>query len=88
MTSRSRMELDVVEEIFWISVEDELPDTDRTVMVFGGELESTWLGWYECAKDAERGVWRDVSADVITNITHWAEVPQGPEAESEDDDDE
>ena len=81
--------LDVVEEIFWIPVEDELPDTDRTVLVFGGELETVWLGWYERAKEgAELGVWRDVSADVIAGITHWAEVPEGPEAPAEEDEDE
>lgn len=72
MTSRSRGS----ERVTWIPVEEELPDSETTVLIFGAEgLDPpVWLGWY----DSLAKVWREVSADEVANITHWAEIPEGP----------
>ena len=56
-------------EFAWIDVNDEMPDSDLTVLVFtGGE---TWLGYFD------GNVWQSVEAGAI-EVTHWMELPEGP----------
>jgi hypothetical protein len=59
----------------WKSVDDEMPDSDTTVLIFSDESdEPVWLGYY----DSENSTWRSVDACRI-EVTHWAPLPQGPE---------
>lgn len=73
-----------LESIAWRGVHIEVPDTNRTVLVYGPQLElddsgeldadkHVWLGWYE------RGEWFDVSALPLAGVTDWAEMPTGAE---------
>jgi hypothetical protein len=57
--------------IQWIDVKKELPDDETTVLValFNGEI---WLGF----KDGD--TWREVSADPLPKVTHWANLPEHP----------
>lgn len=60
------------EQIDWISVDDELPDADLTVLVKTGD--ETYLGFY----DADGWSYVD-GTRCIKTCTHWAEMPKGPE---------
>jgi len=56
----------------WVSVEDRLPEGDRTVLVlvWAGHFEiGTWTGeyWY-CDRDVER----------LYRVTHWMPLPEPP----------
>lgn len=73
-----------LESIAWRGVHIEVPDTNRTVLVYGPQLKlddpgrdgpdmHVWLGWYES------GEWFDVSALTLAGVTDWAEMPTGAE---------
>lgn len=66
----------MLETITWFAVEEQLPDGETTVLIYGpGTIDPpVWLGWY----DSVEKVWREVSADEVADITHWANVPEGP----------
>lgn len=63
------------ETINWIDVNEELPDEMLTVLLkTPSPGEPVWPGWLE------NGHW--IYADgsqVWYNVTHWAEMPRGPE---------
>jgi len=74
-----------LESIAWRGVHVELPDTIRTVLVYGPQLEAddevhdddqgghVWLGYFN-AGDRE---WYDTSNAPLEHITHWADLPKG-----------
>jgi hypothetical protein len=57
----------------WISVDDELPDDDETVLVWTSDGEP-WTGYHEAR------VWYYVSGNKISadQVTHWMPFPAGP----------
>jgi hypothetical protein len=60
-------------EVFWRSVDAELPDDEITVLLHlqSGEI---WTGFHDA------GTWRFVSADSISEpVLHWAPFPEPPE---------
>lgn len=63
----------------WISVNDELPDTDTTVLVAVADPDSepVWLGYYTHDLDPS-GEWRAVEAGSL-KVTHWMHLPQPPQ---------
>jgi hypothetical protein len=60
----------IVEEIAWIAVADELPDSDTTVLIACSKLwsEPVWMGWH--AVDAT-----PLGPDIVIA---WADMPAGP----------
>ncbi len=61
----------------WKSVAVEMPDTDTTVLVHSTTAnEPVWLGFW----DSEHQCWREVSAEIVENVTHWAHLPEPPHA--------
>ena len=59
--------------ITWISVADQLPDDDMTVLIADTENDVT-LGFH----DGEAG-WRYCNAERVGDpVTHWAELPDPP----------
>lgn len=64
------------EQLTWHSVNERMPDTDTTVIVWITPGE-----WYSAWWDDARESWMDTSTgDVIEHaVTHYAE-PKGPEA--------
>lgn len=64
----------LIEQVKWIPVVEQLPDSDTTVMLFDATAsEPVWLGYF----DGER--WRYVDG-IPSFPTHWAEIPSGPQA--------
>lgn len=64
------------ENIAWIPVADELPDSDSTVLLFNAEAsEPVWPGYYD---DGVEGWFYVTSAKA--EPTHWANFPEGPKA--------
>lgn len=62
------------ETIAWRSVDDELPDSDESVLIAGEYDTPVWIGYlgYEM-------VWIDASTgEEIDPPTHWATLPAGP----------
>jgi hypothetical protein len=60
-------------EVFWRSVDAELPDDEITVLLHlqSGEI---WTGFLD------GDTWRFVSADSISEpVLHWAQFPEPPE---------
>jgi hypothetical protein len=58
--------------ISWTSTNDELPDTDTTVLVHLEDGE-VWTGFLD------GNTWRFVSSDKIDGeVLHWAHFPQPP----------
>ena len=59
--------------INWISVADQLPDDDMTVLIADTENDVT-LGFH----DGDAG-WRYCNAERVGDpVTHWAELPDSP----------
>jgi len=61
------------ETIQWIDVNKQMPDDETTVLVYGPMLE-VWLGHHEY------DYWLSIDGVKMNQITHWAHVPQGPQA--------
>lgn len=70
-----------MEEIIqWFDAEVELPVKDGELVLVryqSGEM-STWIGSY----DTGDGEWTDCDGFGLVGVTHWAEMPKGPEASS------
>ena len=60
------------ETIEWKSVEDELPDSDITVLVYSANDLSVWLGYYD------EDLFISVGGEIAPHVTHWADMPFGP----------
>ena len=56
----------------WVSALQRLPDSDINVLVWDGV--DVWLGYFE---DDE---WRTVDSVSAPDVTHWAELPEGPQS--------
>lgn len=68
------------ETISWISVEDQLPDADTTVLVSAPESdEPIWLGFYDGVYWFAVGG-EDYGTDEgeLGAVVAWAEMPGGP----------
>lgn len=61
----------------WIRCNDELPDDEIIVLVaLDDESEPVWLGYH----DSSTGGWYTPDQSRFgCNVTHWAEMPEGPE---------
>jgi hypothetical protein len=56
----------------WIPIEQQLPDDDIEVLVFGPDLEDhCWIGYMDC------DVWRADNGSRI-EVTHWMHLPSSP----------
>jgi hypothetical protein len=63
-----------IETLCWIPVDERLPDSDLTVLLFSSAAdEPVWLGHYD--SDGKR--WWYVDA-MKAEPTYWAEIPEGP----------
>lgn len=67
------------ESIRWIQVADKLPDVEINVLCYDAESMSVMEGFYDGDEDG-RQVWRDVTALEMGIVTHWAEMPHGPQS--------
>lgn len=65
--------------ITWRPVEADLPDAETNVLLFADEPGS-FEGFLDGTDDAGAPVWRDVTALQVHGVTHWAEMPEGPQA--------
>jgi len=66
----------------WISVADELPDAEQTVMIarLDWDGDPVGMGWLD------GDTWRDIAATPLPGKlapTHWMPLPEPPIAESE-----
>lgn len=62
------------ESITWRSVDDSLPDAERTVLVaLLDSDEPVWLGYH----DGDQ--WRDAEGFPV-EVSAWAPLPKGPQA--------
>lgn len=71
-----RVTLTVTESIKWINAAIQLPDDDRTVLVYSEhESEPVWFGY------VSEGVWHfaDGFKRSPLGFTFWSEMPKGPE---------
>lgn len=66
------------EPITWLPVSAELPDADTNVLL-AAEEAGTFEGFLDGTDDAGDLVWRDVTALQVHGVTHWAEMPNGPQ---------
>jgi hypothetical protein len=63
----------ITQSIYWIAVANQLPDDDMTVLIADTENDVT-LGFH----DGDSG-WRYCNAALVGDpVTHWAELPDGP----------
>ena len=66
--------MSIEECITWHEVAEQLPDTERTVLVYAPDFdEPVWLGWYD-------GVyWFGVDGVEFEDgtVKRWAELPSG-----------
>lgn len=61
------------EVITWVSCTDEMPDADMAVLVRTPDSdERVWIGWFDGEK------WK-MEAGFAGRVTHWADIPNGPE---------
>ena len=60
--------------ITWFPTTEKLPEDDRNVLVYvPGLAEPVWPANYD------EGVWRwDCGMPIPKQVTHWAEMPEGP----------
>lgn len=59
--------------ITWISTDEEMPDADTAVLIRTPDSdERVWIGWF----DGERWM---MEAGPAGRVTHWSDIPQGPE---------
>lgn len=67
-----------METIVWISAGQRLPDAETNVLVFEAGLGTAMEGFFDGWRDDGTLVWRDVTAMDLGAVTHWAEMPVGP----------
>lgn len=68
----------VMEGIEWLDVNESLPDDEMTVLLYHPTLnEPVWLGY--CLGEG----WFTADGQPLSDgtVTHWAEMPAGPELE-------
>jgi hypothetical protein len=68
------------EVIKWIDAAVEMPDDSIDVLVFGRECLDdlntlVWTGYWDSLDEC----WRCNNGSELNAITHWAEMPEGPE---------
>lgn len=66
------------ETITWRPVGAELPDADTNVLL-AAEEAGTFEGFLDGTDDEGALIWRDVTALQVHGVTHWAEMPAGPQ---------
>lgn len=67
----------------WISVDDELPDDNTTVMIHHPDAsEPVWLGYCETADDGETE-WFNISERYPAEVTLWMDLPSTQKEERE-----
>jgi len=69
----------LVESITWRPVADGLPDAELNVLLWAEEAGS-FEGFFDGHDDAERPVFRDVTALAVGGVEYWADMPKGPAA--------
>jgi len=63
----------------WISTEEQLPDSDTTVLIYEPDSasEPVWMGYHDGEK------WQDLSGwPCRTPVTHWRHLPDPPTKEA------
>lgn len=68
----------ITETITWRPVGAELPDADTNVLLAADEA-GTFEGFLDGTDDEGAPIWRDVTALQVHGVTHWAEMPNGPQ---------
>lgn len=69
-----------IERLEWIRVGEDLPDATVTVLLFNAEAsEPVWPGYYDVDED-DNVTWYGADGFPIPAPTHWAEMPEGPDA--------
>ena len=70
-----------IEQIYWVSVKDVLPDAETTVLVYApGADEPIWLGYYDHDSwFADTGAEYGNEDEIAAEVTAWAPMPKGPE---------
>lgn len=71
--------LGIVEQVVWVDVNVDMPDSEITVLVNfpKSESEPVWLGYF-CSESEE---WRSIDHFPFTEmVTHWAEMLRGTQS--------
>lgn len=71
MASASRFS----ECIEWVSVDDDLPDEDISVLVACGHPANESLDVFEAIRDSEKGGWSSPDGCCVQHVRYWAEMP-------------
>jgi hypothetical protein len=75
--------LSLIEKQRWIPVSQELPEVGDEVLGWQTWVPDTdWTQGVFLCQCRENGEWRTEDYDLLPNITHWQEAPQGPETET------
>lgn len=62
-----------IEQLTWHATADESPDDESTVLIRSPRLDPpVWLGYLSA------GQWWSVDAEPVRDVTHWAQMPEGP----------
>lgn len=66
----------IMESLFWYDAKQIKPDATITVLVFDATADDpVWMGYWD--DDVEE--WYSVHHMTLENVTHWAELPRGPQ---------
>ena len=65
--------------ITWRETAKELPDAELNVLLWNNS-DSVFEGFLGGMDDNGRLVWRDVTGLSVDDVTHWADLPDGPRA--------
>jgi hypothetical protein len=68
--------MSLTETITWKAVADGLPDADLTVLCAAGD--NVFEGFLDGEDGNGRPLFRDVTAVPVRDVTHWADLPEGP----------
>jgi Protein of unknown function (DUF551) len=64
----------VIGGLVWRSVQDELPDSDINVLIYGPEMNGEpFIGYY----DSSESNWVTIHGSRV-EVTHWMDLPQPP----------
>lgn len=64
--------------ITWRPVAKELPKPELCVLLWS-KTEGAFEGFRDAMDEADILVWRDVTGLCVDEVTHWAELPEGPQ---------
>ena len=53
-----------------IPVEESMPDDETTVLCYGRDTDTWWIGFHE------EGFWWEDGNEESINVTHWMELPE------------